>query len=108
MITKDIIRHLTKDVSNNDKDIFISKSIHIASITKMAAHQGVELFESHYRSGHSLGTNQESYLDQNILILDLPGVYALNGWVDATPNKLYPFFHCLGHHVMEQAHCLIN
>ena len=58
MITKDIIRHLTKDVSNNDKDIFISKSIHIASITKMAAHQGVELFDICACSGRILVTNQ--------------------------------------------------
>ena len=74
----------------------------------MAAHRGVDLFEIHYRSGHSLGTNQESYLDKNILILALPGVYALNGWVDATPKRLYPTFHFLGPHVTEQAHCQIK
>ena len=45
----------------------------------MAAHQGVEFFDSHARSDHSLGTIKESYLDKNILALTLPGTYALNG-----------------------------
>ena len=59
MITK-VIRHpLSKYVPNNEKDIFSSKSLRIESIDKMAAHQGVDFSESHSRSGHSLGTNQE-------------------------------------------------
>ena len=100
MITIAIIGHLSKYVHKNEKYLFSSKSLHVASITKMVAHQGVEFFKSHDRSGHSIGINQESHLDLNILALTFPGVYALNVCVDATPNKSYPVFHCLIPHVM--------
>ena len=53
----------------------------------MTAHRGVDFFKSHSCSGHSLGTNYERYLDQNILALTFPGVYALIGWVDATQKN---------------------
>ena len=59
MITWAIRLHLSKDVPNNEKDTFSSKSLRIASITEMTAHQGVDSFESHDYSGQSLGTNQE-------------------------------------------------
>ena len=45
----------------------------------MAAHQDVNFFDIHAYSGNSLGTNQEIYLEQNILALTLTCVYALNG-----------------------------
>ena len=75
MITIAIIHHLPKYATKNENDAFRSKYFYIAYITKMTAHQGVELFESHYRSGHSLGTNQERYLDQDILALTSPDAY---------------------------------
>ena len=65
----------------------------------MTAHWGVNFLESHARSGHSLGNNQERYLDLNILVFTFTVTYAFNGWVDATPKKSYPTFHCLGPHV---------
>ena len=108
MITRSIRHHLSKDVHKFEKGVFSSKSLCISSVTEMAAHWGVNFFEIHARSGHSLGTNQERYLDRNILALTLPSAYALNGWVNSTPNKSYPRFHCLGPHMTEQYHCLIN
>ena len=74
----------------------------------MADHRGIKFLEIHARSGHSMGTNQESYLDQNILTLTLSGAYTLNGWVYVTPNKSRPTFDCLGPHVMERYHWLIK
>ena len=62
-------------------------------MSEMAAQKGVDFFESHALLGQSLGTNQERYLERNVLALTLPGAYALDGWVDATPKKLYPTFH---------------
>ena len=53
----------------------------------MASHQGVDLFESCAYSGYSIGTNQEIYLDQNILLLKFLGVYSLNWWLGETPKK---------------------
>ena len=88
--------------------MFSSKSLHIATITKMVTQQGVDFFEIHSLSGHSLVNNQESYLDLNIPALTLPGTYSLNGWADATPEKLDPSFHWLGPHVTEQSHFLIK
>ena len=88
IITRSIRRHTSKDVPKNEKGAFSSKYFCIASIAEMAAHRGVEFFKIHTCSDHSLGTNQERYLDQNILTLTLPGTYALNGWVDATYKKL--------------------
>ena len=108
LTTNAIIRHLSKDIHKNEKYVFSSKSLRIVSITKMASHQGVDFFESHTCSGQSLDTNQERLLDQNILTLTLPGAYTLNGWVDATLNKSYPRFHCLGPHVTEQSHFLVK
>ena len=54
----------------------------------MVAQQGVDFFNIHALYYHSLGTNQERYLDQNIIKLNLTGMYALNGWLDATYKKL--------------------
>ena len=88
MTTRAIRRHLSKDAHKNEKDEFSSKYLRIAHITEMVAHRGVDFFERHTRSGHSLGTNQERYLDQNIFALTLLGAYALNGWVDATSKKI--------------------
>ena len=37
-----------------------------------------------------------------------PGLYALNGWLDETPNKSHQRFNCLGTHMPEQAHLIIK
>ena len=108
IITKVIIHNPCKYASKNEKDLFSSKYLHIPSITKMAARQGVDFFDSNACYIHSIGNNQESYLDLNIPALTLPGTYSLNGWADATPEKLDPSFHWLGPHVMEQSHFLIK
>ena len=62
--------------------------------------QGVDFFESNNLLGHTIGSNQEKYAEQNILTLTLSGVYALNGWVYDTPNKSYPRFNFLVPHVI--------
>ena len=108
MITRDIRLHLYKDVPKNEKDEFSSKHLRIEPITKMEAHRGVNFFGIHACVGHSLGTNQERHMEKNIIALTLKGAYALNGWVDATPNKLHPTFHLLGPHLMEQSNFLIK
>ena len=71
MTTKSIRRPLPKDITNNEKGVFGPKYLCIASITKMADHRGVYFFESHASSDHSLGTNQERYLEQKVLALTL-------------------------------------
>ena len=96
------------DLEQVKKDLFSSKSLRISSITKFLTHQGVDFFKSHARSVQILGTNKESYLEWNILTLTLPGVYALNWWVDATPNKSYPGLYYLGPHGTEQSNFLIK
>ena len=108
MITRAIRHHLSKDTAKNEKDEFSSKSIHIAPITNMVDHRGVYFFDIHAKSGHSIGTNQERYLDRNNLAMNLAGEYALHGWVDETPKKSYQTFHWIGPHVTEQAHWLIK
>ena len=108
MISRPIRLHHSKDVLQNEKDAFRLKYLRIQPIIEMAAHWYVYYFDSHAPSGHGLGTNLESYLDQNTLVLTLPGVYYLNVWVDTTPKILYPRFHCLRPHVTEQAHFLIK
>ena len=47
MITRSIRLHLYKDGPKNENDVFSSKYLHIASITKMATHQGVDIFKGH-------------------------------------------------------------
>ena len=54
----------------------------------MVAHQGVNFFKIHSHPGHSVGTNQERYLERNTLAPTFPGTYSLNGWVDATPKHI--------------------
>ena len=73
MITRAIKIHPFKYVPKNENNASSSKSIRITFIIKMADHQGVYSFDIHYLSDHSLGTNQERYLDQNILELTLSG-----------------------------------
>ena len=52
-------RHqLYKVVHKNENDAFSSKYLRIVSISKMATHQGVDLFERHACSGHYIGTNK--------------------------------------------------
>ena len=58
IITIDIRHQLSKEVPKNEKYVFILESLHIASVTEMVAHRGVNFFESHACSCHSLGTNQ--------------------------------------------------
>ena len=82
MTTRAIRLNLSKYIPKNEKYAFSSKSLRIASVTKMASHRGVNFFDIHARSGHSLETNQERYLDWNTISLILPGAYTLNGWVD--------------------------
>ena len=53
----------------------------------MAACLGVDFFDSYVCSDHSLGTNQESYLDRNIPALTLEGAYDLNVWLYANLNN---------------------
>ena len=47
IITRSIRSQLSKYVPKNEKDALISKSLCIASVTKMAAHRGVKLFKIH-------------------------------------------------------------
>ena len=90
---------ISKDVPKNNKYAFCSKYLRIASITKMESHWDVDFLKSHSRSGHSLGTNQERCLEQNIFTLTFTGTYAFNWWLCATPNKYYPRFRCIGLHI---------
>ena len=108
MITRPIRCHISKDVPKNEKYVFRLKYLRTSPKIEISAHRDVYFFDIHARSVHSLVTNQERYLDQNILVLTLPGVYSLNVWVDTTPKKSYPRFYCLGPHVTEQAHFLIK
>ena len=85
------------------RSICLYQNTRIESISKMAAQQGVYFLKSHDHSGHSIGTNQESYLEQNILELTLAGVYTYNRFVDATLDRSHPRFHYLVHHTTEQA-----
>ena len=61
MIIISIISQLSKEVLKNKKDVFSSKSLRIASVTKMAANQGVNFFESYVCSGHSLSTKKSTW-----------------------------------------------
>ena len=79
MITRDIRHHLSKDIPKNENDAFTSKYLRITSITKMAAHWGVDFFKFHALPGNSICTTQEGYLDQNIHALTLLVAYALKG-----------------------------
>ena len=80
-----------KYIPNNEKGMFRSKYIPIASITKMADHQGVDFFKSRTFSGHIVGINKERCLDWNILALTLPGAYDLNKWVEAIRTTTLKF-----------------
>jgi hypothetical protein len=50
------------------------------AINYMAAHASTDCYESHVRSGHSFGTSQESYIDQNSLVLSVTAGKALNNY----------------------------
>ena len=80
IIIKAIRLHLSNDVHKNKNDSFSSKYLYIVSITKMAAHRGVDFFESHDHSGHSLGTNQERKIGPKYPCTDLAKCVCLE-WV---------------------------
>ena len=44
----------------------------------MAAHEATDYYQSHVCLVHSIGTSQESYLDQNLLIFSMKAMKALN------------------------------
>ena len=54
------------------KNDFTAKSLWNGSITEMAVHPQIGLYESTARSGHSTGINQDSYLDKTLVARTLP------------------------------------
>ena len=98
-----IRKHLPEGMSSTDRTNFSCKSMRIASQTEMAANPQVGFYESHARSGHSLGTSQESYLDRTCMALSMRAMRSLCGWKENNVVKILPRLEWLGGHNQEEA-----
>jgi hypothetical protein len=78
-LTQTIRDNLPIGVPQPIKDSITVKSLRKASITTLAAHSEISLFDSAGRSGHSTGTVQDSYIDRNCIALGLRGGRVLAG-----------------------------
>ena len=75
---------------------FTSRSIWKGGISELAMNRDVNQYSANVRSGHSLGTNQELYIDWKSIALSLPGGMALNDWDDVNGRPYPPWLSCLG------------
>ena len=77
------------------KKSFSSKSVRKGGIGELSMHRDVSFFESCVRSGHSIGSNQDHYVDRCNLAIALPGGLAINEWPDAHGKVQPPRLSCL-------------
>lgn len=95
LLTTIIRDNLPAETPAQLKKSFKAKSMRRASITELALHPQIGLFESTGRSGHSTGTTQDSYIDKMCIAVSLPGGRALSGWKNVRDGALPPRIACL-------------
>ena len=102
-LTNSIRKNLPEELASEEHVKYSCKSMRSASQTEMAAHPSVGFYESHARSGHSIGTSQESYVDRRSLAASLRPMRSLCGWEENLTTKRLPRLECLGSHNQEEA-----
>lgn len=98
-MTKLLRKHLPDEVPKDELKSFSAKSARIGAINELAIHRDIGYYESHARTGHSTGSNQDAYFDRKVIGNTIPGGYCLGGWSDVRSRKSLPNFECLGTHV---------
>lgn len=94
-LTTAIQKYLPDSVPKEDKKKVTAKSCRIGSLTEMAA-KDLGLYQSHMRSGHSLGTSQEHYIDRSDPAVSLSAAKALAGFEDIKAPVFLPNLRCVG------------
>lgn len=95
-LTNLIRENLPASTPEKIKRGFTSRSIRKGGISELAMNRDVNQYSANVRSGHSLGTNQESYIDRKSVALSLLGGMALNDWDDVNGRPYPPRLSCLG------------
>ena len=98
-----IRKNLPEGMSSRERSMYSCKSMRMAAQTEMAANPAVGFYESHARSGHSLGTSQESYIDRSCMALSLRAMRSLCGWKENNVVKRLPRLEALGGHNQSEA-----
>jgi hypothetical protein len=95
-LTQIIRDSLPIGVPQSIKDSLTVKSLRKASITTLAAHGDISIFDSAGRSGHSTGTTQDSYIDRNCTAIGLRGGRVLAGSATCRKDVQPPRMEWLG------------
>ena len=95
-LTLTIRENLPNGVPQPIKDSITVKSLRKATITTLAAHADISIFDSAGRSGHSTGTTQDSYIDRNCVALGLRGGRVLAGSASSRKDVCPPRMEWLG------------
>jgi len=77
-ITAAIRNYLPALLSKESKDKFSSRSLCQGAITELSMHSAITLFQACARSGHSMGTSLDSYIDKRNVAKTLPTANALD------------------------------
>ena len=84
-------KNMTAEMTNR----YSAKSLRKGSITQLQMTPGLTLADICGRSGHSTGTNIDSYTDKRNVMLGLRGGKALAEWSDVNATVHVPRFECL-------------
>ena len=89
MLTNVIRDNLPESTPPKLKSSFLSKSVQKGGIGELSMHLDISFFESVVQSGHSLGSNQDHYVDWCNFALAYAGGLAISEW-DVVHGKVHP------------------
>ena len=89
-ITTVVRNNLPPGLTEEQRNQFSAKSLRQAAITQMSMHPNINIFSSNARTGHSTGTNNDSYLDKKNPARGLPAAHALHGRKDLYTKVIVP------------------
>ena len=104
MRDNNVSRYITRIIRDNDrKDVpkyvvtlLSSRSLRKGGVAELAAHPIIRYSEEHARTGHSTGTNLDTYMENIGIALSKAGGMALNKYKDVHANVNPPSFSVLG------------
>lgn len=93
---------------DNIKKSYSAKSLCRGAITQLATHPGCSTMDVCGRSGHSTGTNLDSYLDQSYIVRGLRGAKVLNEYINIEAETAVPRLEALGSSALETMNHFIS
>jgi hypothetical protein len=95
-LTIAIRNNLPSNLTKAEKMRFSSKSLRKGTITQLSLHPHITLFQATARTGHSTGTNVDSYLDRKNPARALPAANAIHGKKNLFTESVVPKLDSIG------------